>query len=130
MAIEQTPGGTVFTGAHIHLRNEAALVAALALEVNTGMRHSRGSTMVRANALSERLDLPAMRADGHDVPAGRLGMCRTKKGALADVTVYMLAVWGWKPSDSVRRALGEKVTAQCERKAARIVKAAQKMTAS
>jgi len=123
MAIEITPGATVFTGEHVRLHQEAAATAALALEVNTGLGHSRGSLMQLANSISSRLDLAAMRAEGLDVPAHGLGFKRTKRGALADLTVYMLVVWNWNLLPSVRRALGDDLAAECERKAARIVKA-------
>jgi hypothetical protein len=123
MAVQKTAGGTLITGEHIHLHREAGIAIYLALEVNTGLRHSRGSVMLAANSVSERLDLADMREAGLDVPAGRLGTKRTKRGALADITVYLSVVWGWEPTDSVRKALGADLSAQCERKAARITRA-------
>ena len=42
MAVESTAGGIVVTGEHINLFGARACLGALSMEINTGMRMSRG----------------------------------------------------------------------------------------
>lgn len=87
MAIEVGEGGTVITGEHIHLFNHLRIASALGLEINTGMKMSRGSTM--------------------QVAAGVCGSKRrTKKGVLKDYVAWMSATYpNYTPAPSVVKAL-------------------------
>jgi len=59
----------------------------LALEVNTGMSHSRGSAMKAANQLSGSTK-------------------RTKRGALKDYVAWLRQQIDWEPSPGIVRAMG------------------------
>lgn len=110
MAIEVTDTGITITGEHIALHQGVALAHALALEVNTGMRASRGrSAMQAANAVTGRLD----RVGLNEWLAGRTRSripvltAGTKRGALVGLTTYLMIVWGWEPLPSTTKALGK-----------------------
>lgn len=110
MAIEATGGGIMITGEHIGLHRELSTAHALALEVNTTMRHSRGSVMVAANRITGQLDTDrvnaAAKAAGvrYRIPRD-FGTKRTKRGALVDLVTYLMIVWGWEPLPSMVKAL-------------------------
>lgn len=71
MAIEKTDGGGfVVTGRHIELYRLKTIQSALALEINTGMKMSRGGSVMKAAAAT----------------AG--SSKRTKRGVLADLVAY------------------------------------------
>lgn len=91
MAIEHTEGvGTTSTGEHIQLYNLMALASALAIEINTGMTMSKGSTMNRAKVITG-------------------SPRRTKRGVLADLVAYTTARFPYyRPVATVTKALGEK----------------------
>lgn len=91
---------TVITGRkQIAVAQLLALASALALEINTGMKMSRGRS-------------PLKIAQSTEVTIGDterpLTTKRTKTGALADVVDVLRQVMpeGWQPGPSVRRALG------------------------
>jgi hypothetical protein len=90
MAIEVDEGGTMITGADIHLFNHMRIAAGLGLEINTGMKLSaRGSIM--------------------QVAAKVCGSSkRTKKGVLKDYVAWMSATYpAYRPNPSVLKALGK-----------------------
>lgn len=89
MAIEQHDSGTTITGAHIGLYRHLALASALGLEITTGMKMSRGSSMLAAKAVCGSLK-------------------RTKKGVLKDYVAWLSATYPqYRPAPSVLKALGE-----------------------
>lgn len=91
MAIEVTDGGTLITGAHIHLFHHMRIASALGLEVTTGMKISS-----RAGSLMKL----AAQVCGSSK--------RTKKGVLADYVKWMSETYpGYRPAPSVVKALGK-----------------------
>lgn len=89
MAVENYEGGTIITGEHILMYNHMRLTSALGLEITTGLRMSRGSTM-----------LVAAKVCGSTK--------RTKKGVLADLVKFMEATYpNYRPAPSVIKALGK-----------------------
>lgn len=126
MAVEETGAGVMITGEHIQLYVAMSTCSALALEVNTGLRHPRGSVMEAANAISARLDTEKIRAAVaeagiRNLSVPTLGLKRTKRGALADLVLFLMVAWAWEPSATATRALGEEMTRTVTRKAERII---------
>lgn len=120
MPFELIAGSIAATGDSIEIQRELTVSSALTLEVNStsGMRASNHfSPMLLANEITSAVDM---------TPFGgpRLGLKRTKKGALADLTLYMLVMHSHTPSRLVIRALGEDLVAKLTRKAEKIINAA------
>lgn len=123
MAIQTNDGGGfTITGEHIDLFQAVTIARALALECNTGMKMSRGVSVLRsANSVVSTWPHEALtQACGFKVQP--LGMKATKRGALGDLALWLIVVWKWelKPDGTVARALGDKLTGQITRKAERI----------
>lgn len=79
---------TIITGAgNLNLARKLTIIAALALEVNTGLKNSRGSMMLVAKQ--------------------EFGIAKqTKKGVLKGAVAWMTAnVEGYTPSPSVAKAI-------------------------
>lgn len=90
MAITGDDGGITITGEHIELFHLMRVASALGLEINTGLKMSRGgSTMSVAAQLCGSTK-------------------RTKKGVLADLVKFTGERFPeYKPAPSVLRALGK-----------------------
>ena len=127
MAIEKTESGVMITGEHIGMYQAVTVCGALALDINTRLTIGRGSAMQAANRISATLDVEKVRAaitaaGVKNLSVPTLGLKRTKRGALADLALFLILAWNWEPSASVKRALGEEMTRNVTRKAERIIK--------
>lgn len=90
MAIEHSNSGTLITGEHIELFNLMRAASALGLEINTGMKMSRG---VNSREVANRLSGST---------------AKTKRKALADLVAFTTAKFPeYKPAPSVVKALAE-----------------------
>ncbi len=91
MAIEIHDGGLTLTGEHLNLFALISLAHGLALEINTGMKMSRGgSPMLAAKA----------QCGSHK---------NTKKGVLRDYVAWLSASTSpaWEPSPSIVKAMAK-----------------------
>lgn len=109
-----------------------ATCSALGLEINTGMKHRGVSTWQVANAISATLDVETIRAAakaaGVAVSVPAMGTKRTKKGALEDLTLFLMIVWDKQPGGTVTRALGTEKVDALKRKAEKIVAVMQQLS--
>ena len=101
-----------------------SVLGALTIECRTGMRHSRGSAMAAANQhVLEMFDAGKVREITGVVLPAPWGAKRTKLGALGDLALSMLLMYGPENGAipaTTRGALGANKAAAIERKAARI----------
>jgi hypothetical protein len=90
MAIENSDSGTMITGEHITMFMDLRIAAALALEINTGLKVGRGGSVMQH-------------------AAKKCGSSkRTKKGVLADYVAWMKATYPqYEASPSVVKAMGK-----------------------
>lgn len=90
MAIEVSEGGTLITGEHVKMFQHLRIASALGLEINTGLKMSRGGSMMQL----------AAKVCGSPK--------RTKKGVLADYVKWMGETYpDYRPAPSVLKALGK-----------------------
>lgn len=133
MAIQTNDGGGfLITGEHIELFQAVTIARALALECNTGMKMSRGVSVLRSanSVVSTWPHAELTKFCGFKVQP--LGQKATKRGALGDLALWLIVVWKWelKPDGTVDRALGDKLTGEITRKGARINAKIRPATAS
>lgn len=99
MPIKSTDAGTMITGDEIHFAQWLAIAYGLCLEIKTGMKASRGVSLIRSvNTITG-------------------GQARTKVQALADITLYTLVYFpAYEPGGRVTGTLGtgnlRRITAQ------------------